>query len=415
MPAPNKFVKLRSNQLEAAIFSRSTDNMPFKILILTRGYARYRGNLVAGIAAALPANYKVIHSTPHFGDDLWEVDWDKLLVDGGLVTHIKFPQIGVLTFANALIERFLNKKSPVRDSPKPVRMDELSPDMVLIQEFSLPMLKAAFYCYLRGIPCIVCSDLGRDSDWSQFSRITRTVHRAAAFLTTAVVAHTKAAKIPLSRQNRPVCFIPHSVDIRNFPCAYETAHEGPVRFLMVAQYIPRKGQDLLAKAVRVLVDRGVRDFVIRLVGTQDPAWLESVIEKENLKDQMPMLGVLKGEPLFDEFKQADVFVLTSRFDTFAVVVHEAAAFGLPLLISKYAESSALMVSDGVNGHIIDPFDEIALADHLEKLITRPELRHSMGRQSRTIGESLCASKLGAKLATWLVDFNQEFSRKQHHS
>lgn len=385
--------------------------MSFTILILTRGYARYRENLFTGLAAKLPENYRIVHSTPHFGNDLWEVDWDSLLEDGGMVTHMRFPRIDFRTFASAVVARASHRDRRPHDSPKPVRLEELSPDIVLIQEYSIPMLKAAFYCCLRGIPCLVCSDLGKDSDWTQFSWITRVVHRTAAFLTSGVIAHTSAAKIPLSFRNRPVCFIPHSVDIRSFPCANDTVREGPFRILMVAQYIPRKGHDLLAKAIRLLVDRGLTDLEIRLVGTQDPAWLESVIEKENLRDFINVIGVLKGKDLFDEFKQADVFVLTSRFDTFAVVVHEAAAFGLPLLISKFAESSALMVSEGVNGYVIDPHQTVELANHLERLISQPETRRQMGIQSRMIAESLCASKLGDDLASWLVNFHQKLPRK----
>jgi glycosyltransferase involved in cell wall biosynthesis len=385
--------------------------MSFTILVLTRGYARYRENLFSAVAASLPDDYKLFHSTPHFGADLWEVDWDKLIEDGGLVTHINFPKIGIRTLIKALSSRFKQTRDRPHSSAKPISMEELAPDLVLIQEYSLPMLKVALYCRVRGIPCIVCSDLGKGTDWSQFSRITRVIHLAAAFLTSGVIAHTEAARIPLSRQNRPVCFIPHSVDIRDFLCVFDSAHEGPVRLLMVAQYIPRKGHDLFARAIRVLLERGTSDFEIRLVGTQDPAWLHSIIESENLNDFVKVLGVLKGDDLFNEFKQADVFVLTSRFDTFAVVVHEAAAFGLPLLISKFAESSALMVSEGVNGFVIDPHNTLELADHLDKMISHHEARRKMGIQSRLIAESLCASKLGKNLASWLVDFHQEISKK----
>lgn len=389
--------------------------MPTTILILTRGYARYRENLFSGVAAALPSSFRVIHSTPHFGEDLWEVNWNSLLEDGGLVTHITFPKITILTFIRALFTRITNKKELSTELRRPVTLEEVSPDIVLIQEYSFPMLKALLYCFLRGIPCIVCSDLGRNSDWRQFAWISRLVHRNAAFLTSAVIAHTNAAKTPLSALGRPICFIPHSVNVSSFSYSHDAPRNEPVRVLMVAQYIPRKGHDLLASAVRLLVDRGVRDFQIRLVGTQDPAWLESIIEKENLAVYMHLTGVLKGEALFDEFKRADIFVLTSRFDTFAVAVHEAAAFGLPLLISKYAEASALLVSEGINGYVIDPFDSVTLAAYLEELIAQPELRHSMGQQSRMIGESLCASKLGAELAQWLVDFHQDFSHEHHRS
>lgn len=383
--------------------------MPTTILILTRGYARYRENLFSGVAAALPSSYRVIHSTPHFGDDLWEVDWDSLLEDGGVITHIKFPKITILAFIRALLGRITINKEHSPELRRPVTIEDVSPDMVLIQEYSFPMLKVLLYCFLRGIPCIVCSDLGRDSDWQQFPWISRIIHRNAAFMTSAVIAHTCAAKTPLSAPERPICFIPHSVDISSFAYSPDLHREGPVRILMVAQYIPRKGHDLLANAVRLLLDRGLDDFQIRLVGTQDPTWLESIIHKKKLGTCMHLTGMLKGEALFDEFNLADVFVLTSRFDTFAVAVHEAAAFGLPLLVSKYAEASALLVSEGINGHVIDPYDAVALADFMEELIAQSELRQSMGKQSRIIGESLCASKLGAELADWLVEFHQKIT------
>jgi glycosyltransferase involved in cell wall biosynthesis len=237
------------------------------------------------------------------------------------------------------------------------------------------------------------------------------VHYLAGGLTTGVIAHTKVANIPAAHVHRPVCFIPHSVDIRSLTRSSHEPLSGTVRILMVAQYIPRKGHDLLAKALRILIDRGRENFELRLVGTQDPTWLESVISAEGLQKFVTLCGVLKGEDLYSEFSKADIFVLTSRFDTFAVVVHEAAAFGLPLLISKHAESSSLLVVERINGFVIDPYDSETLADRFEYLIDRPDIRQEMGRESRKIGEELCASKMGVRLANWLL----EHARKFHSS
>lgn len=386
--------------------------MPCKILVFTKGYARYRENLFSATAEALPTNFKLLHTTPHFGDDLWEVNWDSLLENGGRISHFNLPAIGLGTFVKAIAHRFFKKALP--ETVDPNSLGDIAPDMIVIQEYSFPMLKAALYCNLRGIPCLVCSDLGEKSDWSQFSALTRAVHRFAAFLTTGLIAHTQTAKIPLSRKARPTIFIPHSVDIRAFPLIERSPHDGTVQILMVGQYIPRKGHDLLAKATRLLVDRGVTNFEIRLVGTQDPSWVKSVIEQEGLQDFITLLGVLKGERLFAEFARSDLFVLASRFDTFAVVVHEAAAFGLPLIVSKFAESSSLMISEGSNGYVVDPFDTEAFAEKLELLIVNPEKRIEMGAASRRIGESLCASKLGAQLAEWLIRRCRDFSSPPNH-
>ena len=377
--------------------------MKHRIVILTKGYARYRENLVTCLANSLPRQYEVIHSTYAVKEDLWEVDWDALLQDDGRVTHVHMPEVGLRSYFSAIRQRFSKPKNPMATPQKDARIEALVPDMIIIQEYSVSMLKMALYCVIRGIPCIVCSDLGKDSDWSQFPRLIPLIHSLGAFLTSGVVAHTEAARKPLNPHGRPVIFIPHSIDIRSMPFEARTASEGQVSMLMVAQYIPRKGHDLLADAVSELKSRGVTGFEIRLVGTQDPQWVNSVISNCGLGDTMKVLGVLKGEDLFREFREADLFVLTSRFDTYAVVVHEAAAFGLPLVISRFAASASLMVEEGRNGFTVNPHDAMELADRLGKIIEEPDLRASMGRASRLNAEELCASKLGKKLADWLVD------------
>lgn len=353
------------------------------ILIATRGYARYRDDLLMSTGENLPEGWELIHTTPNRTEDLWEVDWDNLLARDRPLKHVHFPKLGPFAFIRGL--------------------EGLAPDIIIIQEYSAPMLKLLAYGLLHRIPVLACSDLGRESDWSQFPKIARLIHRFAGRFTSGIIAHTRSAEKPLSASFQKPIFVPHSIDMRSIlGVSSKSASADTIRILMVGQYIPRKGHDLLAKAARKLLDRGVGNFEIRLVGTQDPQWVREVIEKEKVSAHFTLKGVLKGEDLFDQFRTADFFVLTSRYDTFAVVVHEAAAFGLPLIISKFAESSQLLVNEGKNGFVVDPHDTEELAGAMALLITDAGLRRKMAVESRKIAEDQCASRSGAKLAEWLT-------------
>lgn len=375
------------------------------ILFLTKGYARYRKNLVDSAVDHLDPRYQLVLASISEKVDLWEVEWENLAKNDRRLTYRDFPVVGPLSFARALGQRA--SKLWRRSDPQAPRIEHLRPDIVAIQEFSWGMIKVAIFCKLAGIPCIVCTDLGQRSNWgTQFSMQTRLIHTAASWLTTGFVAHSAAAVEPLSANWRPHCFIPHSIDIRGNEPVHKTTAEELTVFLMVATFSPVKGHDLLLEAVSLLVGKGITSFKFRLVGTGDSSAFKELVRKRKLEAHFDFLGVLKGERLFDEFRNADAFVLSSRGDTFGVVVHEAASFGLPLLVSKFAGAASVLIQEGENGYTIDPYDASEFANRLEELIVHPEIREPFGRQSRKLSEQFCASNLGVQLADWIVNHHQ---------
>lgn len=376
-----------------------------RILFLTKGYARYRKNLVEGLAEALGSEHQVLLAPNASVEQLWEVDWNALIENKGLVYYRAFPHVGVMSFFKLLFRRLADSNS-LKGSLSSRIFEELNPDIVLIQEFSFPMLKVALACRLAGIPCVVCSDIGKQTNWSygQFSTKAWWVHRLTSWLPTGLIAHTAAALDPIAAKGRPTCFIPHSIDLREVPFLGSSKRVGDkVKILMVAAYNERKGYDLLAKAICELKRRELPSFEFRLVGTENPKWVTAVMAAADVTEEVRILGVLKGEPLFDEFRAADLFVFTTRADTYAVVVHEAAGFGLPLIISKFAGAASVLVNEGVNGFVVDPNDTQVLADRLEQLIKDEKLREQFAKQSREIGLKYCASEMGENLGEWLIE------------
>ena len=86
-------------------------------------------------------------------------------------------------------------------------------------------------------------------------------------------------------------------------------------------------------------------------------------------------------------RAADVYVSPSREDSFGLPVAEAMACGLPVITSVCA-GVADYIDEGVDGFVLrDPRDTQALAELIERLQARPDLRDRLGdAASKTIQE-----------------------------
>ena len=128
---------------------------------------------------------------------------------------------------------------------------------------------------------------------------------------------------------------------------------------------------LLNKKVLLFVGRLVaiknRDFIIRcfkkarienlylvIVGS-GPEYNELVRIADN-QENIIFTGRLEGERLYAWYNIANVFTLPSLQEAFGAVTNEALVAGCKVLISQDAGSNCL-VTEGVNGFVIDPVDE----------------------------------------------------------
>lgn len=81
---------------------------------------------------------------------------------------------------------------------------------------------------------------------------------------------------------------------------------------------------------------------------------------------------------------AECFVLPSREEEWGLVVNEAMACGLPVLVSKVAGCARDLVKPGENGFHFDPFKAGELAELLEIIARRPQQAAAMGEASQRI-------------------------------
>jgi glycosyltransferase involved in cell wall biosynthesis len=111
------------------------------------------------------------------------------------------------------------------------------------------------------------------------------------------------------------------------------------------------------------------------------------------------LGFVQAADLPALLAESGCLVLPSRFEPWAVVIHEAAAAGLPVVCTWVCGAAPHLVIDGYNGVIISPDDPDALAQGLARITRTPdEARRAMGAASRSVAAQLTPERWADQVA-----------------
>lgn len=143
--------------------------------------------------------------------------------------------------------------------------------------------------------------------------------------------------------------------------------DGVSQLLCVASITPRKGHDLLIRALQKI------DYEWRLdcVGPVRP-FARQLPED----DRVSFRGPLVGDALTRAYADADLFVLASRNETYGMVVTEALAHGLPVIASAVPDA----LGDG--GLLLPPGDENAFEAALTCWFQDQEFRSELRAKAR---------------------------------
>jgi glycosyltransferase involved in cell wall biosynthesis len=144
--------------------------------------------------------------------------------------------------------------------------------------------------------------------------------------------------------------------------------------LHAGRLLPVKGADVLAAAAALAGE------VRLLVAGEGPARAEL----ERRAPSAVLTGFLGPDELVRAYVAADVFALLSRRETWGVVVVEAAACGLPLVLSDAVGAAADLLEDGGNGYLVPAGDVGATAQALTRLAADAETRGRFGARSREL-------------------------------
>jgi glycosyltransferase involved in cell wall biosynthesis len=260
--------------------------------------------------------------------------------------------------------------------------------------------------FLAGVPAVVLGRLFRKpvvvtEQWSVFLpddpvTLSPAMQRAARF------AYERAAVVmPVSTALRDGIraigaeanfrIVPNVVDTGVFhPNGTKPARSGPTRLIGVGSLYDAKGWEHLLDAL-ALVDRELHlDLIGDGILRPD---LEARAAQLGVADKVTFHGWRPKEEVAERLREADLFVITSQYDSNPCAVIEALASGVPVVATAVGGIPE-MVTDGM-GLLAEPGDPDSIADAIDTALAQTWDHDAI---ARTAGDRYGLARVGADFA-----------------
>lgn len=174
----------------------------------------------------------------------------------------------------------------------------------------------------------------------------------------------------------------HNVRVIPDPMSFVPTQQSPLtanRVIAVGRYVYQKGFDLLLQAWAV-VEKQHPDWQLAVFGQGDRTPYE---QQMHALDIDPSRCHLNG-PTADiqsEYARSSLFVFSSRFEGFGMVLVEAMSCGLPVVSFACPCGPRDIVSDGEDGLLVATGNVDALAGALSRLMSEERLRRQMAQNA----------------------------------
>jgi glycosyltransferase involved in cell wall biosynthesis len=179
------------------------------------------------------------------------------------------------------------------------------------------------------------------------------------------------------------------------------------RFVFLGRVHPKKGPDILIRALAALRDRGQwKSEGMRLImaGPADGAYareLQALAADLGVSDSIVWTGMMQGADKWGALQSAEAFVLPSHQENFGIAVAEALSVGVPVLISKSVNIWADIVADG--GGLADDDTQVGCERLWFRWLQMLDVeRTEMSRQARRCFENRYTSKRAAESLTTVL-------------
>jgi glycosyltransferase involved in cell wall biosynthesis len=168
----------------------------------------------------------------------------------------------------------------------------------------------------------------------------------------------------------------HGVDLSGYSPVAKSTIDRPFCVGYVGRLTTEKNIRCLVDLEQKLIAAGETNYKFLIVGEGgQQGWLRRNMQRAEIP------GVLRGQELAEAYQRMDAFVFPSLTDTFGLVILEAMASGVPVILAPETGRRVGIV-DGVSGFLSDDFAASTL-----KLMHNRELLDSMSAAARQFAKS----------------------------
>ena len=150
------------------------------------------------------------------------------------------------------------------------------------------------------------------------------------------------------------------------------------RVIAVGRYSHQKGFDLLLEAWHKISEQ-YRDWQLYIFGNGERREYQRTVDNYAMNSNVHLLPAT--EDIAEEYSKSSIYVMSSRFEGFPLVLGEAMSCGLPCVSFDCPYGPKEIISNGEDGIIVENGNISAMALALEKLMANVELRQMMGRKA----------------------------------
>lgn len=180
----------------------------------------------------------------------------------------------------------------------------------------------------------------------------------------------------------------------------DVSHHDQKEIIACGRLVPQKGFYTLIDAFKI-VNQTHPHWRLKIFGEgPDRTALEQQRDNAGLNKNIDLLGETKE--IDSNFKNASIFVLSSRFEGFPLALLEAMSFGL-CCISTDIDGVKALVEPGINGILVSPQHPLKMARAINAMISDKEGRKMMGAAARSNATNYQLDHVGLQ---WEIFFKQ---------
>jgi len=304
------------------------------------------------------------------------------------------------------------------------RLSKLNPKLVLVPGYyTLPAIAAAIWCKTTGRISVLMSETTAADhvrkEWREKLKSTL-IRSLFDWAVTGGAPHDRyLLQLGFSQQriahfydvvgNRHIHESVSEIRLKSSP----TQHGLPHRyFLFVGRLAPEKNVSGLLEAWLAYRRCGGEWSLVIAGDGPDRSFLKERLEASVDKKSVLFLGHRSARELLPVYAFASTFVLPSKREPWGLVVNEAMAANLPVIVSKRCGCAEDLVRTGLNGFVFDPSNPEMLTDQLLLMSSYSEQeRDRMGNVSFSLIERYTPQNFGQQI----VGIADGFVRSPEHS
>lgn len=262
-------------------------------------------------------------------------------------------------------------------------------------------LGAAFLCRLFSIPYI---PILRGGNLPARLKVTPVLSNYIFSKAALLVAPSHFLLTRFTESGFTPCYIPNSIALERY--LFKERKRVTPKLLWVRSFHKVYNPTMAIDVLRKLIIR-FPDAELCMVGPDKDGSLircKEYAKECGLTDKVIFTGVLQKQEWLERSQQYDIFINTTTIDNTPVSVIEAMALGLPV-VSTNVGGVSYLISDEINGLLVNSDDGDAMAAKVESLILNSSYSNRLAQNARTHVEAFDWEKIKHKWFTILDKFD----------